>query len=625
MATSEAPRTASAPVAPVAPPREDLPFRFWAWLERVLSHPRAGRRVLVLTLLAITPSLFSGLGADDHIHRLSLSGTSSIRGFTSDPLDLFRFAGPEQNRVLMEQGVFPWWADPQALLAFFRPITSLSHWLDHALWPQSAVLAHAQSALWFLLGLVGIWALYRRLLTPPWVAALALVFYGLDDARAGPLTWIANRNALVACGLSVWALVFHHLWRREQLRVGAWLSPLSLALGLLAGEGAIAIVAYLFAYALFLDDGPVVRRMLRLWPYLVVIVIWRLCARSLGYGSFGSGVYMDPLGEPLPFAVSLVQRLPILLLGQLAGPWSEVWNASSMVFAPLEWILWGLAAFVVGATAWLLRPIWRRDPVARFWALGAVLSVVPAAATFPSDRLLSWVAIGASAAMAQLLAALVAALRDSQSSIWGRNPALLGALGITTFHVILGPVTLPWRSTGISAVREMLERADGSVPKSQNISALTFVYVNPPADPFASYIPIMRADAGEPRPAMQRWLATGASDVVVERLDDRTLRVSPVGGFLQSPSEKMLRSPRRPLRVGEQVHLTGMTARIISQTPDGRPAEAQVRFDLPLEHPSLRWFQWVHDGYVPFDLPRIGQTVTLGKVDFFEVAYGAKK
>jgi hypothetical protein len=113
--------------------------------------------------------------------------------------------------------------------------------------------------------------------------------------------------------------------------------------------------------------------------------------------------------------------------------------------------------------------------------------------------------------------------------------------------------------------------------------------------------------------------------VVVERLDDRTLRVSPVGGFLLSPSEKMLRSPRRPLRVGEQVHLTGMTARITSQTSDGRPAEAKIRFDLPLEDPSLRWFQWVHDGYVPFELPRVGQTVTLGKVDFFEVAYGAKK
>jgi hypothetical protein len=171
-------------------------------------------------------------------------------------------------------------------------------------------------------------------------------------------------------------------------------------------------------------------------------------------------------------------------------------------------------------------------------------------------------------------------------------------------------------------LREMLERATDSLPKSDDITSQIFVYVNPPADPLASYVPLMRADSGQPLPRAQRWLATGASDVELERIDAQTLRVRPSAGFLTSPAEQMLRSPRRPLHVGESVEIMGFSVRISALTSDGRPAEAVTHFDHTLEDPGYRWFRWLDDRYVPFRPPAIGERVVVPKVNFLKVAYG---
>jgi len=54
-----------------------------------------------------------------------------------------------------------------------------------------------------------------------------------------------------------------------------------------------------------------------------------------------------------------------------------------------------------------------------------------------------------------------------------------------------------------------------------------------------------------------------------------------------------------------------MEVEVTILTADGRPAEAIVRFDKPLEDTEYRWFSWSNGRLVPFTPPAPGQSVQL--------------
>jgi hypothetical protein len=176
---------------------------------------------------------------------------------------------------------------------------------------------------------------------------------------------------------------------------------------------------------------------------------------------------------------------------------------------------------------------------------------------------------------------------------------------------------LPARARGNVAVSKMLDRAERTVPSGDAIAGKTILYVNPAAVPLAAYIPLLRAARGERNAVRQRWLATATTDVLLERVDDRTLRIEPEGGYWIAPPSRLFRSPQHPMRVGEVVDLTGVRFEIAELTDDGRPSVVMARFDADLEDPSLIWLRWSGAGYAPFEVPRIGARVVLPRANFF--------
>jgi hypothetical protein len=612
---------ARAPGQPPQAPRGFVYRKLRDWLER----PHADRVVLWLGFVLLLPSLDTGLAADDYLHTIMLDRPSAIPAFERAPLDIFRFCDPRFAPALLSEGLFSWWDDPQTKLAFLRPITAITHVFDHALFRNVGWFMHLHSALWALLLLFGVRALYRDLISDKLIANLAFALYALDDARGWLVSWVAARNAAVATAISVWTLVAHHRARSAQLSAGerrsglqwgASLGPLVFLCALLAGEGSSAIGGYLLGYALFLDTGPLRARLWRLSPYLALFIVWSIVYKWLGYGVSGSSLYVHPQTDPWAFLQMLAINGPILLAAQFGGMWSDVWTL--LFVAPkVRAIVYALSLVCVIWVLWVSARRWRSDPLLRFAAFGMLSAVVPASAVFPSDRLLTWIALGASV----LLAGLIAPALRSELPL--AAPLRATALVLVTLH-LLGAVFLPSRARGNLVSRNLLDRADSGVPRDPAIADKTLIFVNPPLLPFAAYVPIERAALGVPRPKAQHILAMGTTALTLERIDANTLRVRARGGFLLDPVSKLMWSERRPFHPGERIRQADMVVQVISVTADKRPLEIEARFARPLEDPSYVWRNWQNTRPGPFTPPRLGSRSTLAGAEYFQAMLGIK-
>jgi hypothetical protein len=594
--------------------------RLFVWLRRLLSCPYASIGITAMALVLTSPALGVGLIADDLIHQIMLRGSVGLDGLSRNPLDLFRFASgdPDSARGLMNEGVFPWWSDPSTVLAFFRPIASCTHWLDYRLWPTRSWIMHLHSLVWFALLLAVIAAIYRRFESSRFVGGLALLLFAFDDAHAPVVAWLANRNMMIALTLALPALVVHDRWRRGRHRASAWLAPLALGLGLLAGEAAIVVVAYLVAYALILDRGSRRSRIGSLAGHGAVVFIWRVAYNWMGYGAHGSDVYLDPGRQPLQFAAAALTRFPVLLLGEFALPWADSWEVFPLVAPGLRMVVMVMAITVILALAWLLRSHWRNNRVVRFWAVGSLLATLPICATFPHDRLLMGPSIGGMALLAHLFAS-VRSRKDARVRACMERGTIGG---LVVLHVLLAPVLLPCRIYSLLGVNEMFRRANESISSSLSSTPESVVLVNPPIDPLASYFVIYREAAQRRRPRHLLWLANGVTELRITRVDARTLCVEPRDGLFSNSTQLMLRSLRRPIQLGQQTVLDDASFEVTAVTNDNRPRRILVHFKRELEAPEFVWLQWGIDRYVPFRPPAPGATIVLPAVDMRTVLFG---
>lgn len=579
-------------------------------VRRWFSAAAAPYVVIALALTFTSTTLAIGFSVDEYFQRVALQENPPLAGVGRAPWELYTFSTPANNAALVEEGIFPWWTDREFLVAFFRPVSSLSLWFDHTLLGDNTVLMHLHSMFWFAVLLWVVFSVYRAFSSSPQLPALALFLYALDDARAQTVGWISLRNALLALTPAFLALLFHHRYRQGAGRKFGLLAPAMFALSLLCGEVAISVCGYLFAYAVFLDRGSFWARARTLAPYALLLIPYRIVYNALGYGALHSAMYIDPMREPWAFVEALVTHLPVLLFAQFTLPPAEFWEAYPLMapwLQPAVFVLLLLGLFTLYR---LLRPIFARSREARFWALGGILAAIPVCGTFPADRLLVATSLGGAALLSDLLLHLIEE-RGAAHALF-RRVVLVALIGV---HFVFGPLFLTVRAQDIELTKDLLEYADRSIDQGPALRDKTLVMINPPLNALGLYFPVYRAATGRTLPHRFRYLATAESALRVERVDARTLRLRPEGGFLFSASQRVLRSHGDSLHVGDVVALSDMRFEVTASTPDGRPAEVTVRFDKDLEDPSFEWVKWGTLDYVPFHVPRIGESEVLPKVD----------
>jgi hypothetical protein len=580
------------------------------FIHRVLISQRLPIYAAIVAIILTLPSLNTGLMGDDYHHKLLMQGSDSTAKLLNSPLDMFRFmdGDPERTKKIMDYGLFPWWTHEEVKATFWRPLASLTHWLDYKLWPDIVPVMHVQSILWFAALACVTTVLYRRLMGPVWVASLAAILYVVDDTHGLPVAFLANRSSLLATMFGVLVVIVHDRWRRDGWQRGAYIGPLLLAVSLLSKEAGIATCAYLFSYAVFMDEVGWQQKFKSLVPYLIVVVVWRVLWMALGYGVENTGFYVDPVSAPLTFVHAVISRASVLFLGQWAGlPSDIVW-----ILAPGERVLLNRIGWIfLGLLAVIMLPLWR-DRLARFWGLGMLLSVVPICAAMPSDRMLFFVGIGAMGLLAQFLNLTFGKNTQRPRCIVWRAPAVVLGFLFILIHLVIAPVVLPFRAAEPMMPKKYINYFVLTTPFDRSIESQDLIIVNPPVTLSMSFSMLEWESRGEPVPRHIRIFTSNLLQPVrIRRPDERTLVVRPEYGYYAWIGDQVFRGIENRMSVGQQVELTGVTIEITELTADGRPGEAAFEFSVPLEDASLYWLQWKDCAFVPFTPPPVGSEIEL--------------
>ncbi|MEW5802897.1 MAG: hypothetical protein AB1847_12430 [bacterium] len=651
-----------------------------------LAHQYLPFALAAISMLLSIQSLWSGLALDDYFHKITVQGWPihliphglPFSGKLARPsMDIFSFLNgdPSQMRYYIDKGLIPWWAFDKVKLAFWRPVSAFTHWLDYRLWPNSLFTMHLHSLLWLGAAIVMVTIFYRRLIGVPWVAGLAALLYAIDDVHAIPASWLANRNVLIAVFFGVTAIIFHDRWRKDQRPKDCIFAALCLGAALLAKEAAVAVCGYLLTYALFLDHDYWQKRAASLVPYALVTAVWRMMYRAGGYGVWGPDWYIDPLLSPYRFLKNTIASAPKLLLGQFSLSVPD--SLGLIIMRP--WEATFLTVFFLLIAAWL----WR-DRLAWFWFSGMMLAVVPACTSLPNERILFFIGLGAMGLLAQLMFALSNSLKTTSS------PSLQNTLYCTqtqgsdhdrdTRHAQPANYAQPAnhhdahdaydahdahgargtqranrahhggranhahrthraRCAGralayvicffiiiihliLAALLWPLKIYGFSVWSRAQIQCLETAPLDDTVSGktvvtvnasgfYSTYLLITRALKGQPIPMHMITLASDRGFTVPIRIS-RPDECTLIVEPEGGYVWTFFRDGDHPLPVGSLIELPGMAVEVMKLAHEGWPQEVRYRFSTPLEDPSLVWLKIQPNTSLPFKLPAIGETLVLG-------------
>ncbi|HEX4339892.1 MAG TPA: hypothetical protein VH062_28490 [Polyangiaceae bacterium] len=581
---------------------------------------------MALGLYVRREALWAGFVADDYAQLGMLDGTYPV---PRKPYNLFSFSDgtASEGFRLIRAGFYPWWADPQVRLVMLRPLASLMITLDHRLFGSDAFLYHLHSAFWWFV-MLGVTAAFFRKMLPPVVAVLAFALLAFDEAHSIALTWICNRAAFISIAFSIAAL-YRYV---ENRRSGSTRWPVSAvvlyAVAFGFGEYSVCLLAYLFAFELCESHEPWKARLRALAPMLVPALIFLCLRAAVGATVRRSGVYVDPVGEPLDFFKAVVIRVPVFI-GDLAlavpseywtfgMPWTFAW--AMLGWVPVRWVHdpepWRMVQFCIGlgATALLLvvarYTLRKRPPANVAWLLvGSLLSLVPVCGSYPSSRLLLTSLLGFTPLVASFVVRGLTALRQKlRVRPFYALTAGSAALGVAVYQFVMSifwqRLELTGMLDGTMRVRDAILHmpVDDAAFPNQDLVLLTSLEGGT-----SMYLPLTRLRYGKTAPRSCLFLSYLIAPYDLERIAPNafSIRFRGEDALLGSAAEQLLRSPHHPFHKNDVVDV-GWWRITILDTFEDKPQYLRVEFDRPLEDRSLLFMALTPDGYRTVGLPPIG-------------------
>lgn len=621
--------------------------RVFTWLARWCEWKRWWQIPLLLVVIYL-PAFGMGQVMDDYHFETAFQSDDTL----SLDLLLNSFNFGESKDVNGERyRNRAWWSAPDFKMHFLRPTAAFSLWLDYRL--LSLPLRHLHSLLWYGFLLWGLAGFYRRALaawnsppgsqsqdqiesgrfaTPEKIAFLALLLFAVNDAHALPVAWVAHRSLIIALGFAIWALRFFEAGLRGEKHARI-LGPLFFLLALSGGEAALGSLAYMLLRLLvgeaatgagnsspnshaagqanahrdqmtglsmnpvsllrFTSPGELIRRLTPLAPYAAIAVLY-LAAYSLGgFGTFQSGLYLNPLREPLAFLTQFAQSWPILV-GALLGPISAAFYGLRDAVPGIVWFFLVPAGLLVFALNWIyLRPM--RDRTGAFLFGAAMLALIPACMAAPGDRLLMLAGVGVYPLLARFLL-------EGRGWFWWA--LLIGHLLLSSLNVS-GTIRFfaDYGAFAREKITELQERTPVGTPADRRV-----VLINGPGICLGlQFRHLYNAHFGTIDPENYVMLANNLSTVEVNRVDANTLEI--VTDYPGRTGARVFRRPNEHLAVGQTVSKNFTDITVLEMDAHGWPARIRVRFSGPLN--EIAFVAFHEDEYRYITPPAVGGSLTI--------------
>ena len=550
------------------------------------------------------PSLLIGFVGDDYTHQFILQGKWDHPNMR--PWNLYDFGTYplDTHSAWWNEGALPWWTDSDWKLRFFRPLASLTIWLDHTVYGDWVPGYKLTSLFWYAALLLVIYGLYRAFELSQGTALLAVALFAVAECSLMPVGWVANRNSLIAV-LFMAASVLAVSRRRTWGYVPALVAALALAaLACLAKEGGIAAFAMIVLYLVWARRGsqpPITGTQATAGAVTAGVLAgcYIVFLAASGYGA-RSLYYPTPWGDTAEYLTRVGALLPAGVC-HLLGPF----GLRTLLDRPF------IALPVVVVLGWILWRELKAVPAARFFAAWIVLAILPQAAGQPAQRMLFGAAVGSSALLALLVVSFLSRPRQETRYDAYRVLAIviLGyAGGLPAWKLMEG-----WADYARTAKqrRQIITAADVGSPDLGQREA--FILQSPYTG--AALVPIAtwRVETDD---AMVRFWPMQMERRALRwtRLDERTFELESLDGpFLTRSLEKLFLADRSPRPAN-----AGWTTALFTVHTEGYDAQGLHSFRVhcpeSLDHPSYRFLTFRERSFVALPPPAVGQSVTLERV-----------
>ncbi len=572
--------------------------------------------IILFAMLLNAPSLRWGFAYDDYAHQFALR--TQHHRYRLYYWSLYDFGRrPEPHDPAFKRGGFAWWTGPEFKIRFFRPISSLTMYLDHLVYGEWAPGFHLTSLGFFAILLVLALKLYRDLGLTPRGALWGLALLALEDCHVVPVGWVANRNTPVATVFNIaTVLLFHH-----HRRTGRWPYLLgacvTFLLGLGSKESAIATIFILGLYVLLLERpskgeslvAGIGRAMKTgsLWLMVAIGAAYMAFYIAADYGT-SSVLYSTPWGDTEQYIKRISALMPLAFFSLLLGVSADI----ALLWPKTTWPLVGIAVpclLVLGVILWR---VLRNEPLAAF-ALGwAVFSILPMGGGFPSDRLFMTASVGT--------ALLIAVLFDKLGSyrrMWRERR--FAHMGLVTLFVLVGVVISIPMSLFRSLVFGTMIRKDRAAILSAEVDMdkprpQTVFVLNSPSTSFAGLLGSTWSVEKDDYQLGMFLLQMGRRKIVWHRIDERTMTLEyGPPPLLYHDYEVLFIASREMPKPGDVYKTAEFTATILDVNDRG-VEKVKFEFEKPLEHESYQWLATRGAELKQIEPPKPGETITLPEV-----------